>query len=104
MRISYCEVAWSSFMTLRFVTPRMRTHPPDRARAAPITGLTRARTRHEQHDADVAASDADLGEAEAAAAIDYAGWAIQAAELAILDALCLRARALEKAAQVAAGA
>ena len=63
-----------------------------------------ARTRREQHDADVAASAADLGEAEAAAAIDYAAWAIEAAELAILDALYLRARADEKAAQVAVGA
>jgi len=63
-----------------------------------------ARARRERHDASVAASDADLGEAEAAAAIDYVAWAIEAAELAILDALYLRARADEKAAQVAASA
>ena len=63
-----------------------------------------ARTRREKHGADVAASDAELGEAEAAAAVDYAAWAIEAAELAILDALYLRARADEKAAEVAVSA
>ena len=64
----------------------------------------KARTRHEHHDARIAASDADLAEAEAAAAIDYAAWTVEAAELAILDALYLRARADEKAARVTAGA
>gem|GEM_PF-4636027 len=63
-----------------------------------------ARTRREKHDADLAASDAELGEAEAAAAVDYAAWAIEAAELAILDALYLRARADEKAAEVTVSA
>jgi hypothetical protein len=73
-----------------------------KARAAELK--TKARIRREQHDADVAASDADLAEAEAAAAIDYVAWTVEAAELAILDALYLRARAIDKAAQVTAGA
>jgi hypothetical protein len=73
-----------------------------KARAAELK--TKARIRREQHDASVAASDADLAEAEAAAAIDYAAWTVEAAELAILDALYLRARANEKAAAVEAGA
>ena len=73
-----------------------------KARTADVK--TKARIRREQHDADIAASDADLSEAEAAAAIDYATWTIENAQLAILGALYLRARAAEKAAQVEAGA
>ena len=73
-----------------------------KARAAEVRA--KARSRREQHDADVAAADADLAEAEAAAALDYAAWTVEAAELAILDALYLRARASEKAARVTVGA
>ncbi len=64
----------------------------------------KAQTRRDEHDASVAAEDAEVGEAEAVAAIDYATWTIEAAELAILDALYLRARADEKAALAKAGA
>jgi hypothetical protein len=74
------------------------------ARARAVELKTKARNRREQHDADVAASDADLAEAEAAAVIDYAAWTVEAAELAILDALYLRARAEEKAHAVKMGA
>jgi hypothetical protein len=73
-----------------------------KARAAELKA--KAQARREQHDAKVAADDADIAEAEAAAAIDYAAWTVEAAELAILDALYLRARADEKAAEVKAGA
>jgi hypothetical protein len=73
-----------------------------KARSAELK--TKARIRRERHDADVAASDADVAEAEASAAIDYAEWTVAAAELTILDALYLRARANEKAAVVEAGA
>ncbi len=73
-----------------------------KARAAELKA--KAHIRRERHDAGVAAADADLAEAEASAAIDYAAWTVAAAELAILDALYLRARANEKAALVEAGA
>jgi hypothetical protein len=73
-----------------------------RARAAGIKA--KARSRHERMDANAAASDADLAEAEAAAAIDYSLWAIENAQLAVLDALYLRARANDKAERVAVGA
>lgn len=73
-----------------------------KARAAELK--TKARIRRERHDAHVAASDADVAEAEASAAIDYAAWTVAAAEIAILDSLYLRVRANEKATLVEAGA
>ncbi len=73
-----------------------------KARAADFK--SKARTRRDKIDADMAASDADLSEAEAADAIDLAVWTIENAQLAVLDALYLRARAAEKAERVKVGA
>ena len=49
------------------------------------------RTRHT--DAKVAAKDADWAEAEAAEALDFADWAVENAQLAILDAIHARGHA-----------
>ena len=49
------------------------------------------RTRH--MDAKVAANDADWAEADAAEALDFADWAVENAQLAILDAIHARAYA-----------
>ena len=49
-------------------------------------------------DADFATSDADLAEADALDAIDFADWAVENARLAILDAINSRITANEKAA------
>jgi hypothetical protein len=73
-----------------------------KARAADFK--SKARSRRDKIDADMAASDADLSEAEAADAIDLAVWTIENAQLAVLDALYLRARAAEKAERVRVGA
>ena len=63
----------------------------------------KAHHRRDRIDADVAASDADLAEAEAADAIDFADWAVENAQLAVLDALYMRARAIEKEEQAKVG-
>jgi hypothetical protein len=49
------------------------------------------RTRHV--DAKVAANDADWAEADAAEALDFVDWAVESAQLAILDAIHARAYA-----------
>ena len=56
--------------------------------------------RRHQVDADFAASDADLAEADAYAAIDYADWAVENARVAILDAIDARVTADEKSASL----
>ena len=53
------------------------------------------RTRHV--DAKVAANDADWAEADAAEALDFADWAVENAQLAILDAIHARAYAIKLA-------
>ena len=58
----------------------------------------KAQHRADQVDADFAASDADLAEADAYAAIDYADWAVENARVAILDAIDARVTADEKSA------
>ena len=60
----------------------------------------KAQRRANQVDADFAASDADMSEADAYAAIDYADWAVENARVAILDAIDARVTADEKAAAV----
>ena len=52
----------------------------------------------DQVDSDFASSDADMAEADAYAAIDYADWAVENARVAILDAIDARVYADEKAA------
>ena len=79
---------------------QMRTNAATRA----ASFKAKAHAQRERHDAGVAAEDADIAEAEAEAAIDYAAWTVEAAELAILDALYLRGRAADKAAHVKVGA
>jgi hypothetical protein len=54
--------------------------------------------RADQVDADFAASDADMAEADAYAAIDYADWAVENARVSILDAIDARVNADERAA------
>lgn len=66
-----------------------------KARVAEVK--SKARNRRDRMDAHVAASDADLAEAEAADSIDFAVWTIENAQLAVVDALYTRARADEKA-------
>ena len=58
----------------------------------------KAQRRANQVDAGFAASDADLAEADAYAAIDYADWAVENARVAILDAIDARVSADDKAA------
>jgi hypothetical protein len=58
----------------------------------------KAQRRADQVDADFAASDADLAEADASDAIDFADWAVENARLAILDAIDARITADEKTA------
>lgn len=53
--------------------------------------------RTRQLDAKVAASDADWAEADAADALDYAEWALDTAQLAMLDAIDARTHANELA-------
>ena len=53
------------------------------------------RSRH--MDAKVAASDADWAEADAAEALDFADWAVENAQLSMLDAIHARAYADELA-------
>jgi len=48
-------------------------------------------------DAKVAAHDADWAEADAADALDFAEWALDTAQLAMLDAVDARTRADELA-------
>jgi len=74
----------------------------DDARARASWIRTKAQIRGDELDARNAAQDADIAEAEAAAAIDYAAWAIKVAELAILDAHTVREHANEKAGRVKA--
>ncbi|RYP85069.1 hypothetical protein EKO23_13880 [Nocardioides guangzhouensis] len=49
--------------------------------------------RNRQMDAKVAAKDADWAEADSAEALDFADWAVENAELAMLDAIHARAYA-----------
>ncbi|GAB3053159.1 hypothetical protein GCM10027053_11820 [Intrasporangium mesophilum] len=58
----------------------------------------KAEKRADEIDAAAASTDADWAEADALDAIDYAGWAVENARLAALDALDARARADELAA------
>ena len=53
--------------------------------------------RNAQFDADIAAGDAVLAEQAAYDAIDYAGWAVDNARLAVLDAIDARSYADERA-------
>ncbi|MBF6297941.1 hypothetical protein IU459_10320 [Nocardia amamiensis] len=53
--------------------------------------------RNDQIDADMAATEADFAEADASDAIAYAGWVVDNARLAVLDALDARAYADERA-------
>jgi hypothetical protein len=53
--------------------------------------------RNREFDAKAAAKDADWAEADAADALDYADWAVDSAQLAILDAIDARAYADELA-------
>ena len=48
-------------------------------------------------DAKVAANDADWAEADAAEALDFADWALENAQLSILDAIHARAYAYKLA-------
>ena len=52
--------------------------------------------RANQVDAKLAAQDASFAEADAVAAIDYADWAVENAQLAILDAIDARVYADER--------
>ena len=85
--------------------PRPTTRPSRRGsrpgptrRPASTRSKVKAQRRADQVDADFAASDADLAEADAYAAIDYADWAVENARVAILDAIDARITADEKAA------
>jgi hypothetical protein len=49
--------------------------------------------RSRQLDAKAAATDADWAEAEAADTLDFADWAVDSAQLAMLDAIDARAYA-----------
>lgn len=49
--------------------------------------------RTRQVDAKVVANDADWAEADAAEALDFADWAVENAQLAMLDAIHARAHA-----------
>jgi hypothetical protein len=73
---------------------QMRTDA--RAKAAEIKA--KAERRADEVDASLAASDAEWADADAAAAVDYANWAVENARLAILDAIDARAYADERAA------
>ena len=53
--------------------------------------------RNRQMNAKVAANDADLAEADAADAIDYAAWTLDNARLVVLDAIDARAYADQRA-------
>ena len=57
--------------------------------------------RTRQVDAKVAAKDADWAEADSAEALDFADWAVENAQLAMLDAIHARAHA-DKLAKAAA--
>jgi hypothetical protein len=74
-----------------------------RADAADKMSEVKARidTRNRQIDADAAATDADLAEADATDAIDYAAWTVDNARLAILDAIDARAYANMRASTAA---
>jgi hypothetical protein len=60
----------------------------------------KAQRRADQVDADFAAGDANIAEADAYDAIDFADWAVENARLAILDAIDARVYADERAATV----
>jgi hypothetical protein len=53
--------------------------------------------RNRQMDAKLAAREADWADADAADALDFAAWAVDNAELAILDAIDARVYADERA-------
>jgi hypothetical protein len=73
-----------------------------KARVAEIK--LKAAHRHDRIEADAAGVDAELAEGEAGMAIDLATWAIGNAQLAVLDALYMRARAQDKVERVKVGA
>jgi chromosome segregation ATPase len=58
----------------------------------------KAQRRRDRVDANFAQNDADLAEADAYDAIDYADWAVENARVAILDAIDARVSADDKAA------
>jgi hypothetical protein len=59
--------------------------------------LVKIDKRNRQMDANAAADEADWADAEAADALDFADWAVDNAELAMLDAIDARAYADERA-------
>jgi hypothetical protein len=67
-----------------------------KARAAKVKA--KAQHRADKIDADFAAGDANVAEADAYDAIDFADWAVENARLAILDAIDARVYADERAA------
>ena len=73
-----------------------QTRSDAQARLAAIK--VKAQHRADAVDADFAANDADLAEADAFAALDYAGWAVENARVAVLDAIDARVYADDKAA------
>ncbi len=86
----------------RTLPPRRCSRRGSRSRSEAQARLdafkAKAKHRADQVDADFAASDADLAEADAYAAIDYADWAVENARVAILDAIDARVTADEKSA------
>jgi hypothetical protein len=54
--------------------------------------------KRDEHDVKTAAKDADAAEQDAADALDYASWAVDQAQLAVLDAVDARTWADERAA------
>ena len=65
------------------------------AKVSDVKANIENRTR--QVDAKVAAGDADWAEADAAEALDFADWAVESAQLTILDAIHARAHAVKLA-------
>ena len=70
-------------------------HARQQVAAAPNMTYDKANidNRTRQRDANVAADDAHWAEADAAEALDFADWAVENAQLAMLDAIHARAHA-----------
>jgi hypothetical protein len=67
--------------------------------AAKVQALhDRVDRKRDEHDVKEAAKDADVAEQDAADALDYASWAVDQAQLAVLDAVDARTWADERAA------
>ena len=67
--------------------------------AAKVQALhDRVDRKRDEHDVKEAARDADVAEQDAADALDYASWAVDQAQLAVLDAVDARTWADERAA------